>query len=332
MDTPKKIALLGSGSWATAIAKILHLKIDSVNWYIREDEIIENLYLHHRNPLYLSDVRFNIDILNISNDVNESVKDADIVIFCVPSKFIIPLCESITEDLSKKQLVTAIKGIVPNRNILISDYLAERFNVSHNQLACISGPCHAEEVALDRLSYLTIGSPNQDLANEVAKALSVYFIKTTTSKDIAGIEYAAVIKNIMALATGISHGLRFGDNFIAVLISNAVKEMKAFLEAASPTLGDVNDSVYLGDLLVTAYSQFSRNRTFGQMIGKGYTVKTAELEMNMIAEGYYAAGCIHEIHKNYKDIDMPITEAVYHILYERISPTMEFKLLSERFS
>jgi len=331
MAEQKKIALLGSGSWATAIAKILHLKLDTLHWYIREPEVIENLYAHHRNPLYLSDVRFNLDVLNISNDPNEIVKDADIVIFCVPSKFIISLCDSITEDLSGKQLVTAIKGIVPDQNILISDYLQTRFSVEANQLAVVSGPCHAEEVALDRLSYLTIGSPNQELAKEVAKAFSVYFINTKTSSDIAGIEYAAVLKNIMALATGVSHGLRFGDNFISVLISNAVQEMKRFLDAVDPSGRDINESVYLGDLLVTAYSQFSRNRTFGMMIGKGYTVKSAELEMNMIAEGYYGVGCITEINKRY-DVDMPITRAMYNILYDRVSASMEFKILSELIS
>ncbi len=331
MATTKKIALLGSGSWATAIAKILHLNLDILNWYIREPEVIENLYSHHRNPLYLSDVRFNLDVLNISNDPNEVVKDADIVIFCVPSKFIKSLCDLITVDLSKKQLVTAIKGIVPEDNILISEYLAHRYNVAQQNLAVISGPCHAEEVALDRLSYLTIGSPNQELAKEVAEAMSVYFIHTTTSYDIVGIEYSAVLKNIMALATGVSHGMRYGDNFISVLISNAVKEMKRFLDAVNPTERDINESVYLGDLLVTAYSQFSRNRTFGQMIGKGYTVKTAELEMNMIAEGYYGVGCIMEINKKYK-VDMPITKSMYHILYERVSPNMEFKILQELFS
>lgn len=328
--TEKKIALLGSGSWATAIAKILQTNIDTLYWYIREPEIIEGITKHKHNPLYVSDIEFRTDKLCISNNVNEIVKQADIIIFCVPSKFIVSLCDSITEDLSKKQFVTAIKGIEPNEVILISDYLKKRYSVNSQNVAVVSGPCHAEEVALERLSYLTIGSPNLEFAQEIADKFTVYFIKTCVSKDIDGIEYSAVLKNIMALATGIGHGLGYGDNFTSVLISNAIQEMKRFLDAVNPIERDVNDSVYLGDLLVTAYSQFSRNRTFGMMIGKGYSVKSAELEMNMIAEGYYGVNCITQINQKYS-VDMPITRAVYHILYDRISPSMEFKILAESF-
>lgn len=330
MNNSTKIALIGSGSWATAIAKILHTSLDSLVWYIREPEIIEGIRKHKSNPLYVSDIKFASEKLIITNDVNEAISQADILIFCVPSKFIISLCDTITEPLKNKHIVTAIKGIEPESNKIISTYLEDRFSIPKEQVAVISGPCHAEEVALERLSYLTIGSPNYDFAAHIAEIMNVWFIKTCVSNDIVGIEYSAVLKNIMALATGISHGLGYGDNFTSVLISNAIQEMKRFLDTVEPTNRDINDSVYLGDLLVTAYSQFSRNRTFGMMIGKGYTVKSAELEMNMIAEGYYGVNCIHTINEQYL-VDMPITQAVYHILYDRISPSMEFKILAESF-
>lgn len=323
-----KVALIGSGSWATAIAKMIHNTTDKLHWYIREPEIIEQMRLHRHNPLYLSSVQFDINRLQISNDINQTVTNADIVILCVPSKFIKPLVDSITVPMKGKKLVSAIKGIIPGDNTLITEYCMHRFGLKETDLGVISGPCHAEEVALERLSYLTIGSYDQVLAKQVAQLLDSYYIRTTLSTDVYGIEYSSVLKNIMALAAGICHGLGYGDNFTSVLISNAIQEMNAFLNAAKPTQRDVNQSVYLGDLLVTAYSQFSRNRTFGAMIGKGYTVKAAEMEMNMIAEGYYGVNCIKQINEAY-NVHMPITNAVYNVLYERISPMMEFKLLSE---
>ncbi|MBO7054051.1 MAG: NAD(P)H-dependent glycerol-3-phosphate dehydrogenase [Bacteroidales bacterium] len=330
MEITKKIALLGSGSWASAIVKILHISQKSVSWYIREPEILEGILETKHNPMYVSDIEYNTNKLKLFGDVNEAVKDADIIIFCVPSKFVASLCNGITEDLSKKQLVTAVKGMEPEKIMLVSEYLQERFNVSADQMAVISGPCHAEEVALERMSYLTIGSSNQALAAEVAEIMSVSFIHTCVSKDMEGIEYSAVMKNVMALATGIAHGLGYGDNFTSVLITNAIQEMKRFLDAVKPMQRDINDSVYLGDLLVTAYSQFSRNRSFGMMIGKGYSVKAAQLEMNMIAEGYNGVYCIIHANERY-NVDMPITQAVYNVLYERHSARREFKSLSEKF-
>ncbi len=330
MESSKKIALLGSGSWASAIVKILHISQKSVAWYIREPEILEGVREQKHNPTYVSDIEYNTKKLELYGDVNEAVKDADIIIFCVPSKFIDSLCNGITVDLSKKQIVTAIKGMEPEKVMLVSEYLQQRFNVSTDQMAVISGPCHAEEVALERMSYLTIGSSNAELAKEVADIMSVSFIHTCTSKDLEGIEYSAVMKNVMALATGIAHGLGYGDNFTSVLITNAIQEMKRFLDAVKPMERDINDSVYLGDLLVTAYSQFSRNRSFGMMIGKGYSVKAAQLEMNMIAEGYNGVYCIMHTNERY-GVEMPITQAVYRILYERHSARKEFMTLSEKF-
>lgn len=330
MESTKKIALLGSGSWASAIVKILHISQKSIAWYIREPEILEGVEQQGHNPMYVSDIEYNTKRLQLYGNADDAVRDADIIIFCVPSKFIDSLCSGITVDLSEKQLVTAVKGMEQEHVMLVSEYLQERFNVSADQMAVISGPCHAEEVALERLSYLTIGSSNQELAKEVAEIMNVSFIHTCVSKDMEGIEYSAVLKNVMALASGIAHGLGYGDNFTSVLITNAIQEMKRFLDVVKPLERDINDSVYLGDLLVTAYSQFSRNRTFGAMIGKGYSVKAAQAEMNMVAEGYNGVYCI--VHANEKyGVEMPITKAVYSILYERHSARKEFKLLSESF-
>lgn len=325
----KTIALIGSGSWATAIAKILVQNADVLKWYIREPEIIDNMKKHKHNPLYLSSIQFDIDRLQLYNDVNAAVVDADIVVFCIPSKFVKGLTNTISVDFAGKKIVSAIKGIVPDDNLVLSDFLQKRFGLKETDMAVISGPCHAEEVALERLSYLTIGSQNSELAQYVANSVECHYIRTCLSKDVQGIEYCAVLKNIMALASGICHGLGYGDNFTSVLISSAIQEMGRFVNTVNPLSRDINDSVYLGDLLVTAYSQFSRNRTFGTMIGKGYTVKSAELEMNMIAEGYYAVSSIKQINDKH-GVDMPITNAVYNILYERFAPAMEFKILSER--
>jgi glycerol-3-phosphate dehydrogenase (NAD(P)+) len=324
----KKVALIGSGSWATAIAKILLQNIDSLKWYIREPEIISHMLQHQHNPLYLSAIQFDISKLELYDNINEIIEDSDIIIFCIPSKFVKGLSSNITASFAGKQVVTAIKGIVPDENLIISEYLKQRFGIADDSMAVFSGPCHAEEVALERLSYLTVGSKNQVFAKDFAQMVQSHFIRVCVSEDVEGIEYSAVMKNIMALAAGICHGLGYGDNFTSVLISNAIQEMNRFVATVNPLQRDINDSVYLGDLLVTAYSQFSRNRTFGAMIGKGYSVKSAELEMTMIAEGYYATYSIKHINDNY-GVDMPITNAVYNILYERISPTLEFKVLSE---
>jgi glycerol-3-phosphate dehydrogenase (NAD(P)+) len=325
----KRIAMIGSGSWATALSKIIHNNIEKLNWYIREPEIIDNINMHNRNSLYLSSIKFDRSRLELFDDINKCIENSDILVFCIPSKFIKLSVNSINVSLEGKQIVSAIKGIEAQENKLMSEYFIKQFGLSDKDVAVIAGPCHAEEVAFERLSYLTIGSQNIEFADEVAKLLNSYYIKTCVSKDVIGLEYSAVLKNVMALAAGICHGLGYGDNFTSVLISNSIQEIKRFVDVVKPLERDIDASGYLGDLLVTAYSQFSRNRTFGTMIGKGYSVKSAELEMNMIAEGYYGVNCIKKINENY-GVDMPITDAVYNILYERISPAMEFGILSER--
>lgn len=254
------------------------------------------------------------------------------ILLNVPAAFLKDTLQDITPDALKgKKIISAIKGIVPEDNMIIAEFMHHNYGIPLHDLVVISGPCHAEEVALEKLSYLTIASLDVKLATEFAKIINTRYIKTNVSDDIWGTEYAAVLKNIYAVASGICNGIGYGDNFQAVLISNAIREIKNFVDTVHPINRDINESAYLGDLLVTAYSQFSRNRMFGNMIGKGYTVKSAQLEMNMIAEGYYAINSLHQINKTYK-VHMPICRAVYAILYEKHSPAIEMKLLSEQLS
>jgi glycerol-3-phosphate dehydrogenase (NAD(P)+) len=224
---------------------------------------------------------------------------------------------------------SAIKGIIPDELLIVGDFLNSTYEIPVGQIGVITGPCHAEEVAMERLSYLTIACQNTTNADTLASMMNCRYIKTTVSDDIYGTEYSAVLKNVFAIAGGIAHGVGYGDNYLAVLISNAIQEIKRFVDAVHPINRDINDSAYLGDLLVTAYSSFSRNRLFGTMVGKGYSVKVAQLEMNMVAEGYYATKCIYELNRKYK-VHMPITDSVYRVLYEKVSPRIEMKLLSDQ--
>ncbi|MFC2151216.1 NAD(P)H-dependent glycerol-3-phosphate dehydrogenase [Bacteroidota bacterium] len=328
MNQKQKVAILGGGSWATAIIKMLLENVDDINWYMRSTEKIKFIKQHKHNNFYLSSVSLDTNKISLFNDISKAIENADILIFAIPSAFLKDALQALSVNISGKLIVSAIKGIVPDDNLIIGDYFNQQYNVPLESFAVISGPCHAEEVALERLSYLTIASQNLKTARYVADMLSTSYIKTSISDDIYGTEYSAVLKNVFAIAAGICHGLGYGDNFNAVLISNAIQEINRFVDAVHPINRDMQGSAYLGDLMVTAYSQFSRNRTFGNMIGKGYSVKSAQLEMNMIAEGYYAVKSIIEINKNYM-VNMPITEAVFNILYEKISPAIEIKLLTE---
>lgn len=326
--------MIGGGSWATAVIKMLsdNLTEKEIYWWLRDNDSIAHLKKYNHNPKYLSSVELRIPAGHISNDITAIIGSADYVILNVPAAFLKESLEGVTPEMLKgKKIVSAIKGIVPDENQIIGGFIHEKYQVPLEDILVISGPCHAEEVALEKLSYLTIASINTANASAFAKLLTTRYIKTNISDDIFGTEYAAVLKNIYAVASGICHGLGYGDNFQAVLISNAIGEIKRFVDAVHPINRDIKESAYLGDLLVTAYSQFSRNRTFGNMIGKGYTVKSAQLEMNMIAEGYYAANCMHIINKQYK-VEMPISRAVYAILYERHSPQIEMKLLTEKLT
>ncbi|SDO19098.1 glycerol-3-phosphate dehydrogenase (NAD(P)+) [Pedobacter steynii] len=326
--------MIGGGSWATAIVKMLsdNTTAKEIYWWMRNAEAITHLQKYKHNPNYLSSVEIRIPETHISSDIVTIIEQAEYVILNVPAAFLKETLKDVTPEMLKgKKMISAIKGIVPDENQIIGEFLNQKFGVPLEDIVVISGPCHAEEVALEKLSYLTIASLDLDLAGIFANLLSTRYIKTNVSDDIFGTEYAAVLKNIYAVASGICHGVGYGDNFQAVLISNAIREIKRFVDAVHPISRDIKESAYLGDLLVTAYSQFSRNRTFGNMIGKGYTVKSAQLEMNMVAEGYYAVKCMHHINKKYK-VDMPISRAVYAILYEQHSPHIEMRLLTEQLN
>ncbi len=332
METEKRrIVVIGGGSWATAIIKMLNDNIlpKKIFWWMRNEETVRIIQKDQRNPNYLSAVKLNLEPENISTDIHYVLQNSDIVILCVPAAFLRDALTGITkEQLAGKIIISAIKGIVPEDNQIVGEFLQVNYNVPVNEIAVISGPCHAEEVSQEKLSFLTIASQSLEVAEFVASYLNTNYIKTNVSDDIYGTEYGAVLKNIYAVASGICHGIGYGDNFQAVLISNAIREMARFLSVVHPIQRDIKESAYLGDLLVTSYSQFSRNRTFGNMVAKGYTVKSAQLEMNMIAEGYYASKCIHQINKKHK-VDLPICRAVYSILYEKHSALLEIKLLSD---
>lgn len=326
------IAVIGGGSWATALVKILSNNVDTIHWWVRSADTADFISKYRHNPNYLSDVEINLAKVSISNDLSHTISSSEIIILAVPSAFLKPTLEKIKpEDYKNKTVFSAIKGIIPDDLLIIGDYLRQKLNIPLNRIGVITGPCHAEEVAMERLSYLTIASTDKDTATSLAALMNCRYIKTLVSDDIYGTEYSAVLKNVIAIASGICHGVGYGDNFQAVLISNAIREIDRFVSAVHPISRDINDSAYLGDLLVTAYSSFSRNRMFGMMIGKGYSVKFAQLEMNMIAEGYYATNCIYELNKKY-NIHMPITSAVYHVLYEKIAPRIEMKLLSDQLT
>jgi glycerol-3-phosphate dehydrogenase (NAD(P)+) len=328
----KQLAVIGGGSWATAIVKILCNNCDNISWWVRNPETAKHITKYHHNPNYISSVEFEAKKISVSSDLKEVISRSDVLIMAVPSAFLKESLSSLrADDLKNKKIFSAIKGIVPEHNLIIAEFFNQVYSVPVENFGVIAGPSHAEEVAMEKLSYLTIASQNAESAKFLAEKLSCRYIKTNVSDDIYGTEYSAVLKNVIAIASGVCHGLGYGDNFLSVLISNGIQEIKRFVDAVHPITRDIKDSAYLGDLLVTAYSQFSRNRTFGGMIGKGYSVKSAMTEMNMIAEGYYGVKCVHEINKQYK-IDMPITEAVYHILYEKISPTVEMRILSDKLS
>ena len=325
------IAVFGGGSWATAIIKILTSTHDKIYWWVRETEIKSGVETEGYNPLYSSYCELEKQKLVISNDIHEIISDADILFFVIPAAFLEVSLENVNkEEFKNKKIVSAIKGIVPSSNEIVSDFFNKRFDIPLTSLGVISGPSHAEEIAAERLTYLTCASDNEVFAKEISEIINCKFVKTVISDDIAGIEYGAVMKNIYALAAGIAKGMGYGDNFVAVLISNAIQETECFLQNIAPKQRDIKRLVYLGDLLVTAYSQHSRNRTFGQMIGQGYSVQSAQLEMKMIAEGYYSAKCIHDANKQCA-CTLSIAEAVYNILYGKKNPKKEFSRLLDKF-
>lgn len=325
------VAVLGSGSWATAIAKILLENFPGINWFIRDPDTIEQFIQYKHNPGYLRGVEFDIQRISFYTDINQVVRNSDVLFVVIPSAFLIDSLNGLKEDISEKFVISGIKGLISESSMVVAEFFNTCYMVPFSNIGVIAGPSHAEEVALERLSYLTIACQDEENALNFSKFLSCSYIRTSTSDDIWGTEYTSVIKNIIAIAAGIVHGLMYGDNFQAVLVANAIQEIERFVNVVHPINRDIKSSAYLGDLVVTAYSQFSRNRTFGTMIGKGYSVRTAQLEMHMIAEGYFAAKSIKEINSKY-NVDMPICEAVYQILYNNRPPRKEIQRLTEKFT
>lgn len=329
-----RIGVIGSGSWATAMIKMLtdNESDKEIYWWVRKQDDISYIQAYHHNPSYLTAVEIKIPLENITSDIKNVFDNCDIIILNTPATYLKSALKGIhAEDFTNKIIVSAIKGIIPDENQIVGEYLCEKYNLNGDDIVVIGGPCHAEEVSQEKLSYLTFGCQNKDKAQIVSNNYQSRYIKTIVSDDVWGIEYGAVLKNIYALAGGICHGLGFGDNFQAVLISNAIREMEYFVNAIDPNKRNINVSAYLGDLLVTAYSQFSRNRTFGNMIGKGYSVNSAQLEMNMVAEGYYASKCIQGIISRYS-LDMPICNMVYQILYGGGNALKEVNILAQKLS
>lgn len=329
MEPELRIALLGGGSWGTALIKLLLNNVRHLNWFIRNEKDIQFIQKYGHNPKYLTSVKLDTSKISFFDDICEAISSSDLIIIAIPAPFLEKSLNDCKGLFEGKFVVSAVKGIVPGHNLTVAEFFNKVYKVPFASIGIISGPCHAEEIALERLSYLTVSAKRKSDARLISENISCQYVKAKTSTDIYGTEYAAVLKNIIAIAAGISHGLGYGDNFQAVLISNALQEIKRFLDKTYKSKRKINSSPYLGDLIVTAYSQFSRNRTFGTMIGKGYSVKSAQLEMSMVAEGFYAVSCIKEINEQY-NVNMPIVNAVYHILHERISPTIEIKLLEEK--
>jgi glycerol-3-phosphate dehydrogenase (NAD(P)+) len=342
----RKFGVIGSGSWATALAKILTDGNQHINWWVRNARTIDQIQKRRHNPHYLSSVYFNTSRLSLENDLMKVIAGSDIVLIAVPSAFIEEtLCGLNTSCFENKKIISAIKGIIPGQNVLLNTYLLKQFDVLLEDYFAVLGPCHAEEVAAEKLSYLTFSGIDVTMAREIASNFKTDYINTIVNHDILGVQYAAVLKNIYALGAGIAHGLEYGDNFLSVYIANSADEMAGFLRKVGIehiVVGEHDEedpvthrrapnyaaSVYLGDLLVTCYSLYSRNRTFGNMIGKGYSVRSAQLELNMVAEGYNAAKCIYDLNKEIV-AEMPIAETVYRILWENVKPVDGFKQIEE---
>lgn len=327
------IGILGSGSWATALAKIVLTSQPRINWYVRRSEQVKGFLKLGHNPNYLPAAEFDTNNITFfsESDINSFFKASDTIVLVTPSPYVKSYLKKVRKSSMKdKFIVNAIKGIVPDENMLVSEYLTEEFSVPQDHIAVVGGPCHAEEVARHRRSYLTVACQDPKQAEAFAEVLRNDFVNCVTTHDVVGVQYASVLKNIYAIAAGICNGLQYGDNFQSVLISNAIAEMNNFVNAVHLVSREITDSVYLGDLLVTAYSQFSRNRTFGNMIGRGYSVKAAQTEMEMIAEGYFGAKCIQEVNKRYQ-VNLPICDMVYAVLYERRDASEAILELAKHF-
>lgn len=329
MENKQKIAVIGGGSWATAIVKMLTENNNLIGWYMRNSESIAHIKENNHNPKYLASAELDATFLDLSDDINYTVKNYDILIFAIPSAFLTSELNKLKLSLGGKIIFSAIKGIVPETGLIIGEHFNQQYQIPLENIGVITGPCHAEEVAMERLSYLTVACIDEQKATLMGKSIESWYIKVKISDDIIGTEYAAMLKNIYAVAAGIAHGLGYGDNFQSVLMSNAIREMKRFIKKRHKMKRNINNSAYLGDLLVTGYSVFSRNRMFGNMIGKGYTVRSAQHEMSMVAEGYYATKSAFQI-KEENATKTPIIDAVYNVLYGNKNPKKEFEKLTNK--
>lgn len=333
MNSMGKIAVLGNGSWATALAKLLLDNCDSIGWFVHRQDRIDDFLKYGHNPVYLSDIPFDTTRIGFSSDINEICANADTLVVAVPSPYLISTLGDISVNISDKNIVSAVKGIVPDSNMIVTDWFVSQYGCNPDNMLVIGGPCHAEEVALERLSYLTIGCRDIAKSEAFASCIAGKKMKTIVSCDVNGIEYAAVLKNVYAIAAGIVSGMKAGDNFKAMMVSNAVREMERFVDTVAPVKDrNICQSTYLGDLLVTAYSPFSRNHNFGSMIGKGLRVKAAMMEMEMVAEGYYGTECIHRINEAGPKVEMPILDCVYSILYRNARPRRAFDAIADTFT
>ncbi len=331
MNKDLRFAVLGGGSWATAIVKMLTENLEKVTWYMRNGDAVEHIKEQRHNPNYLSSVEFHVEQLNVTTDLDCAVDNNDVLIFAIPSAFLDTELKKLSVSIKDKIVFSAIKGIVPETGLIVGEHFHEKYKIPFESIGVITGPCHAEEVALERLSYLTIACADKEKAELIANNLKSDYIKTKISDDIIGTEYAAMLKNIYAIAAGIYHGLGYGDNFQSVLMSNSIREMKRYIKRVHKMKRNINNSAYLGDLLVTGYSTFSRNRMFGNMIGKGYRVKSAQMEMSMVAEGYYATKSAYDLKATFKSkVQTPIIDAVYDVLYSGKNAKSTFAALTHK--
>ncbi|HTO17436.1 MAG TPA: NAD(P)H-dependent glycerol-3-phosphate dehydrogenase [Edaphocola sp.] len=329
------IGLIGNGSWATALAKLLTTNDNKLNWWMRKQEAVDSLKQRNHNLEYLSSVHFNTQLIEPSIDLLDVVQKSEIILFCTPSAYLLDILKPLPKDALKgKTIISAIKGIIPEHFQLLQDYLIDQFNININQYFSITGPCHAEEVAQEQLSYLTFSGEEENETKKIANLFATEYLKTSCNNDLWGSQYAAVMKNIYAVGAGIAHGLGYGDNFMSVYITNCYREMYLFLHHhfvennPDAVLPDFHTSAYLGDLLVTCYSMHSRNRAFGTFLGKGYRINDAKMEMNMVAEGYYASLGMKQILKPIP-IAMPIVKHIYEILWEQKNAANHFKELED---
>ena len=321
-----RCGVIGYGTWATALVHTLEINKKEIWWHIRNEEVLEGLLTEGRNVKYLTDVDFDTSLIHATPDLDEVIRNCEIILVAAPSAYLKTFMAEMTESLENKFILSATKGIIPDEYITITEYFKDTYGLPYSNLGVISGPSHAEEVSRDRISYLTVACKDLDNAHLIGEMFSTSSLKISYSDDIYGIEYAGILKNIYALAAGLASGLGYGDNFRAVLTASSAKELTRFINESYPFERDTNDPAYLGDLLVTSYSNFSRNRRLGQLIGKGCSVKSALNEMTMVAEGYFAAACLKKVNEKY-NINVPIADMVYDILYKKASPRKKMREL-----